>query len=140
MYSSSQNKLIKDTLDCMKNEIFSKKNTFTYNNILLESNNVIFIPKNIFEKKHIDTELSNIYYKSIKNLEKIYIYVYPYPESDTFDFVVNDNNLIITRTDKKEGWGLFLKIKIIINNIEKNYEIGSSSEQIKIIKDDFFTK
>ena len=95
---------------------------------------------NIFKKKSIEAEVSNIYYKYIKILEKGYIYVYPYPESDTFDFNINNHTLLITRTDKKEGWGLFLKIKVILNNIEKIFEIGSSSEQIKIIKDDFFQK
>ena len=141
MYSSSQNKLIKDTLDFMKDEILLKKNTLTYNNILSESNNVsILLLDNIFKKKSIEAEVSNIYYKYIKILEKGYIYVYPYPESDTFDFNINNHTLLITRTDKKEGWGLFLKIKVILNNIEKIFEIGSSSEQIKIIKDDFFQK
>jgi mannosyltransferase OCH1-like enzyme len=140
IYSSCKNKLIKDTIDFMKDEILLKKNTFTYNNILLESNSVVFISENIFKKKSIETQLSNIYYKSIKILEKGYVYVYPYPESDTFDFIISDNTLLITRTDKKGGWGLFLKIKVILNNIEKYYEIGSSSEQIKIIKDDFFMK
>ena len=141
MYSSSQNKLIKDTLNFMKDEILLKKNTLTYNNILSESNNIsILLLDNIFKKKSIEAEVSNIYYKYIKILEKGYIYVYPYPESDTFDFIISDNTFLITRTDKKEGWALFLKIKIILNNIEKIYEIGSSSEQIKIIKDDFFQK
>ena len=88
----------------------------------------------------IEKELSNIYYKSAKNLGKMYIYVHPYPESDTFDFVINNNTLIITRTDKSEGWGLFLKLKVIFNNIEKNYNVGSSSEQIKVVQDDLFSR
>jgi hypothetical protein len=125
----------------MKDEILLKKNTLTYNNILSESNNIsILVLENIFKKKSIEAEVSNIYYKYIKILEKGYIYVYTYPESDTFDFNINNHTLLITRTDKKEGWGLFLKIKVILNNIEKIFEIGSSSEQIKIIKDDFFQK
>ena len=140
IYSYSKNILIKSVLDCMKDEILSRKKSFIYNNILLESDNIIYVPKNLFKKTFIEKELSNIYYKSAKNLGKMYIYVHPYPESDTFDFVINNNTLIITRTDKSEGWGLFLKLKVIFNNIEKNYNVGSSSEQIKVVQDDLFSR
>jgi mannosyltransferase OCH1-like enzyme len=77
-----------------------------------------------------------VYYKNLKEFGKFKFYVYPNKFNDTFDFEINNDNLIIKRIDKNNGWGQDLIIKLINQetNKEKIIKIGNSKENKKIIK------
>jgi mannosyltransferase OCH1-like enzyme len=79
-----------------------------------------------------------VYYKNLKEVGKYKFYVYPNNFNDTFDFEIKNDNIIIKRVDKNNGWGQNLMIKIINQetNREKLIEIGNSKNNIKIIKMD----
>ena len=64
------------------------------------------------------------------------ILVFPHNTTDLFNFSINDNKIIIKRTDKDLGWGQDLKIRIINNNthIYTDINIGNSYNNIKEIE------
>lgn len=76
-----------------------------------------------------------LFYQPPIYLGKYLIFVYPYQNEDKFNFIydVENNKLGILRIDKKEGWGLNLRLKIIIEDKVFHLVVGSSSEYSKFI-------
>ena len=112
-------------------------NYYKDSKILLKNNNKLFINthyKGYYNSNHQQYEFlfrnRQIYYKNIQKIKNYTILVYPHNYNDTFNFDIINNKLIIKRIDQKIGWGQDLKIKLINNdnNLEYNYDIGKSME------------
>jgi len=107
--------------------------------ILIKNNNLLFINthyKGYYSSNHQQYDIlfknRNLYYKNIQKINNYTILVYPNNYSDSFNFNIINNKLIIKRTDKNSGWGQDLKIKLINNdnNLEYIYNIGKSTENV----------
>jgi mannosyltransferase OCH1-like enzyme len=124
-------------------------NYYTESKILIKSDNQLFI--NTHYKGYYDNRDNNIYnklyhkreiyYENKIVIDKYKIYIYPHNTDDKFTFYFENNNkLIIQRTNKNDGWGQKLIIKVInnIDSSETTIFIGSSSENKKIITHQLF--
>ena len=58
-------------------------------------------------------ERRELFFKNKTVFYNLLIYVCPHHFQDTFDFFIDDDTIYVERTDKKEGWGLNLIVKII---------------------------
>jgi mannosyltransferase OCH1-like enzyme len=112
-------------------------NYYKDSKILIKNNNTLFINthyKGYYSSTHNQYEIlfknRKLYYKNIQKINNYTILVYPNKYSDTFNFNIINDKLIIKRTDINSGWGQDLKIKIINNdnNLEYIYNIGKSIE------------
>jgi len=94
--------------------------------------------KNYKNTGHYTTlyDTKKLYYVNKKVCDNYIIYIFPTPWKDTFDFKINYNQLLITRTDKNERRGQYLIIKLIDTETDDDltYDIGSSTGPIKIFK------
>jgi mannosyltransferase OCH1-like enzyme len=108
--------------------------------ILIKNTNILFanthykgyyIP-NIAQQYHTLFYDKLIYYKNIQKINNYTILVYPHNRLDLFHFDIINNKIIIQKINNDNGWNFNLKIKLINNdnNLENNYNIGSSNKNI----------
>ena len=78
---------------------------------------------------------NEVYYKNFQQLNNLKICVYPNIWNDKFIFkLIDDNKLLIKRSDSKDGWHFDLRILIINENYEeKIINIGICKSNLKEI-------
>jgi mannosyltransferase OCH1-like enzyme len=110
--------------------------------ILIKNTNILFanthykgyyIP-NIAQQYHTLFYDKLIYYKNIQKINNYTILVYPHNNLELFHFNIINNKIIIHKINNVNGngWNFNLKIKLINNdnNLENDYNIGSSNKNI----------
>jgi len=77
-----------------------------------------------------------VYFINKRFCDKYIIYVFPHPWTDTFDFEIKNNKIMIKRTDKNEKWGQHLIIKIIdtVTYDENIIDVGCSDDVLKTVE------
>lgn len=82
-------------------------------------------------KNHYSVYFKNkeVYYQSKFQLGDLLIFIYPNSFKEEFAFEVEDNIIIISRTDQNNGWKQNLKINLINQKTNKEYllVVGSSN-------------
>jgi mannosyltransferase OCH1-like enzyme len=147
-YKSIKNFINNSNLLLQNNRPFDNFNDFCNdyinNNITLIHNNKIILNRfykgyynNYLETNHYGKLFNNneVYYKNFQQLNNLKICIYPNIWNDKFIFkLINDNTLLIKRSDSKDGWHFDLKILIINENYEeKIINIGMCNSNLKEI-------
>ena len=125
----------------LKHLVFGKY--YTESKILINNNNKLFANthyKGYYHNQQFRRETyedlfqtRTVYYLNHHKIDNYSIFVFPHNNTDTFNFEIEDTNHIkIRRTDKDNGWGMNLRLKIINNNtdIVEILNIGSSQNNI----------
>jgi len=119
-------------------------NDYINNNITLINTTKIILNRfykgyynNYLETNHYGKLFNNneVYYKNFQQLNNLKICIYPNVWNDKFIFkLIDDNKLLIKRSDSKDGWYFDLKILIINENYEeKVINIGICKSNLKEI-------
>ncbi|MEM3857868.1 MAG: glycosyltransferase [Candidatus Micrarchaeaceae archaeon] len=89
-------------------------------------------------RNYVDVFLKReLYFNEIITFNKYLIFVFPHTNPDRFEFHVSYEKILVRRTDRYDGWGMHLKIKLL--NTETNEErmifIGPSpnNNNIKLV-------
>jgi len=61
-----------------------------------------------------------LYFNDISTFDKYTIFVFPHTNTDKFEFHISYEKILVRRTDRYDGWGMHLKIKLL--NTETNEE------------------
>lgn len=149
IFSSKNNNIMEKVIkDCIYNitnkigkDVYDITGTIFFNNSLknIVNDNNLILYNNIINKAYkgnVSTlyNLNYFYYKNFQNILNYKICVYPNDNKDTFLFNINNNKLIIKRSDSINGWDFNLKI-VIIDILCNEYliNIGSSTTNMKKI-------